>query len=318
MTKMMSFKYDWNKEIICQFYATLYFDADAQKLVWMTVGQQYEITVRGFADLLGLEHQLEMPPEARIHTFGLLKLDDMQFIYALGAEAHPPKVLNFRPELNTLHRLLHATLAPRIGDSFACPQYEWNLIQFYVQKKKFSVFDYILQEIISISRTAFRSCGYAPQIMMMFERISGIDFLNDHKITDLKPQFPARPILIQDVSSSSAPPPSTRSDAAAPPTTSASSSSGSVLRILKSMFAWCRDTRQRQDVLLSNQRRQNEKLGIDEFDEFPLPMPPLDDDPFTSLSAVDLATMEATPDDDEEASDSEYEEDDDDDDDDDE
>jgi hypothetical protein len=24
MTKMMSFKYDWNKEIICQFYATLY------------------------------------------------------------------------------------------------------------------------------------------------------------------------------------------------------------------------------------------------------------------------------------------------------
>jgi hypothetical protein len=38
MTKMMSFKYDWNKEIICQFYATLYFDADAQKLVWMSTG----------------------------------------------------------------------------------------------------------------------------------------------------------------------------------------------------------------------------------------------------------------------------------------
>jgi hypothetical protein len=43
-------------------------------------------------------------------------------------------------------------------------------------------------------------------------------------------------------------------------------------------------------------------------------VPPLDDDPFTSLSAADLATMEAAPDDDEEASDSEYEEDDDDDD----
>jgi hypothetical protein len=26
---LMSFKYDWNKEIICQFYAILYFDADA-------------------------------------------------------------------------------------------------------------------------------------------------------------------------------------------------------------------------------------------------------------------------------------------------
>jgi hypothetical protein len=74
------------------------------------------------------------------------------FMYAPGSEAHPPKVLNFLPELNTLHRFLHATLAPRIGDSSTCPQYERNLIQFYVQKKRFSVFDYILQEIISILR----------------------------------------------------------------------------------------------------------------------------------------------------------------------
>jgi hypothetical protein len=150
--------------------------------------------------------------------------------------------------------------------------------------------------------------------MMMIERISGIEFLKDHKITDLKPQFPARPILIRDVPSSSAAPPSTHSSIAAPPSTLASSSSsGSVLWVLKSMFAWCCDTRQRQDVLLSNQRHQNEKLGIDEFDEFPLPVPPLDDDPFASLSVVDLAAMEASPDGDEETSGNEYEEDEDDD-----
>jgi hypothetical protein len=41
ITRMMSFKYDWNKEIICQFYATLYCDTDAQKLMWMTDGHQY-------------------------------------------------------------------------------------------------------------------------------------------------------------------------------------------------------------------------------------------------------------------------------------
>jgi hypothetical protein len=118
--------------------------------------------------------------------------------------------------------------------------------------------------------------------MMMIERISGIEFLMDHKITDLKPQFPTRPILIRDMPSSSAAPPSTRSSTTAPPSAHASSSSsGIVLRVLKSMFAWCCDTRQCQDVLLSNQRRQNEKLGIDEF---PLLVPPLDDDPFTSLS----------------------------------
>jgi hypothetical protein len=34
-------------------------------------------------------------------------------------------------------------------------------------------------------------------------------------------------------------------------------------------------------------------MGIDYFDVFPLPEPPLVDDPFTSLSATDLAAMEA-------------------------
>jgi hypothetical protein len=272
-----------SKRLFYQFYATLYFDADAQKLMWMSVGQKYEITVRGFARLLRFEHELEMPPEAQIHTFGVLKLDEMQLMYALAVEAHSPKVLNFRPELNTLHRLLRVTLAPRIADSSACPQYERNLIQFYVQKKKFFVFDYMLQEIISISRIALRSCGYAPQIMMMIERISRIEFLKDHMITDLTDQNVQR--------------------------------NHPVLRVLKSMFAWCHDTRQCQDVLLSNQRCQNEKLGINEFDEFPLLVPPLDDDPFASLSATNLAAMEASPIGDEEASCSKYKEDKDDDDD---
>jgi hypothetical protein len=231
----------------------------------------------------------------------------MQFMYAPGVKAHPPKVLNFLPELNTLHRLLCATLAPRIGDSSACPQYERNLIQYYVQKKRFSVFDYMLQEIISISRTALHSCGYAPQIMMIIEKVSGIEFLKDHEITDLKPQFLAAPIITKDVPSTSAPPQSTHSSSAAPPSApSSSSSSGGVLNVLKGMFAWCRDTRQRQDVLLRNQRHQNEKLGIDKC---PLLVPPLDDDPFTSLSAADLAAMEAADDDAEGGFGREYDED---------
>jgi hypothetical protein len=61
------------------------------------------------------------------------------------------------------------------------------------------------------------------------------------------------------------------------------------------MFTWCCDTCQRQDVLLSNQCRQNEKMGIDELYEFPLLVPPLDDDLFASLFATKLAAMEAAP-----------------------
>jgi hypothetical protein len=230
-------------------------------------------------------------------------------MYAPGAKAHPPRVLNFLPELNTLHRLLRATLAPGIGDSSACPQYERNLIQYYVQKKWFSVFDYMLQEIISISRIALRSCGYAPQIMMLIEKVSEIEFFKDHEITDLKLQFSTAPIITKDVPSTSTPPWSARSGSVVPPSAPpSSSSSGGVLRVLKSMFAWCRDTHQRQNVPLSNQRHQNEKWGINEFDDFSLPVLPLDDDPFASLSTADIAAMEVADDDTKGGSGSEYDE----------
>jgi hypothetical protein len=33
LTNIMCYKYDWNKEVICQFYSTLYFDVDAHKLI---------------------------------------------------------------------------------------------------------------------------------------------------------------------------------------------------------------------------------------------------------------------------------------------
>jgi hypothetical protein len=231
-----------------------------------------------------------MEPEARIHTYNVLKLDEMLFMYAPGVVAHASKVQNFIPKLNTLHHLLLATLTPRIGDATACPQYERNLIQFYVEKKPFSVFDFILVKILSISRTTLCSCGYAPQIMMMIEKVTGIAFVKDVEITDLKPQFPVAPIITMDVPSTSADP---RSGMTAPPSSS-SSSIGGILRVLNSMFCMCRDTRQCQDVLLSNQRRQNEKLGLIDFNKFPLPEPHLDEDPFASLSATDLVAMETT------------------------
>jgi hypothetical protein len=61
-----------------------------------------------------------MESEARIHTFNVLKLDEIQFMYAPGAVAHPPKIQNFIPELNTLHHLFRSTLTPRIGDATSC------------------------------------------------------------------------------------------------------------------------------------------------------------------------------------------------------
>jgi hypothetical protein len=53
--------------------------------------------------------------------------------------------------------------------------------------------------------------------MMMIEKITGIDFVKDIEITDLKPQFPASPIITMDVPSTSAAPHTTLFGSAPPP-----------------------------------------------------------------------------------------------------
>jgi hypothetical protein len=182
-------------------------------------------------------------------------------------------------------------LAPQIGDATACSQYERNLIQYYVEKNPFCVFNYILDEIFNISKSPLYSCGYAPWIKMMIEKVIGKEFVKDVFITEIKSQAPTELTISPNVPSSSAAR-STCFGATPPPPTS---SLGGLLRVFKSMFRVCRDTRQRQDVLLSNQHCQNEKLDIDEF---PLPEPPIDEDPFVSLTPVKLATMGSAPDED--------------------
>jgi hypothetical protein len=92
MIKMMSFKYDWNEKIICQFYTTLYFDAAGQKMMWLTAQQQYECTVHRFARMLGFVHPLTIEPKSWIHMFNVFKLDDMKFMYAPRAKTRPLKI----------------------------------------------------------------------------------------------------------------------------------------------------------------------------------------------------------------------------------
>jgi hypothetical protein len=60
------------------------------------------ITVGEFARMLGLDHQLTIELEAQIHSFNVVKLNEMQFIYVPGAVALPPKIWNLLPVLNTL------------------------------------------------------------------------------------------------------------------------------------------------------------------------------------------------------------------------
>lgn len=58
---IMGFKYDWNEEIVSQFYSTIFFDVKRRKLVWMTDRERYSCTLPRFTSILGLKESLNEP-----------------------------------------------------------------------------------------------------------------------------------------------------------------------------------------------------------------------------------------------------------------
>jgi hypothetical protein len=70
-------------------------------------------------------------------------------------------------------------MTPREGDSSNIPLYNWNLLVAvapHPHEFEFSVFDFIWEEIKAISESPLKSCGYAPYIMYMIERVMGQTF----------------------------------------------------------------------------------------------------------------------------------------------
>jgi hypothetical protein len=92
-------------------------------------------------------------------------------------------------------------MTPREGDSSNIPSYNRNLLVAMAPRPHgfdFSVFDFIWEKIKAISESPLKSCGYAPYIMHMIERVTdwtfGCDKEHHHMWTknDLSPPVEER------------------------------------------------------------------------------------------------------------------------------
>ena len=78
---LMGFRHRWNKEIIAQFYATVFFGYHngERAMFWITEEQKYQITFPDFVALLCLgDADLEYP---KLLDVGVLEIKDMHFLY---------------------------------------------------------------------------------------------------------------------------------------------------------------------------------------------------------------------------------------------
>jgi hypothetical protein len=157
----------------------------------------------------------------------------------------------------------------------------------------FDVFEYIVDEIWNVATNPLRSCGFAPYIQFMIESTAQEKFYKDVHHDSLHSAVPKDPRASR-AGSSPAPSHTTRSGGAP----SAPATNSVILKMLWGIFATCRCTDQRLDVM--DQRLQivrcNQEIIHSQWDEplqeFPDdPVFPPVPNPYGSLTSTELAAF---------------------------
>ena len=123
LAEIMEFKNDYNKEVVMQFYATLFLEKDADRhFRWMTKDREYRVPLSKFAEALGID----MVDPTDTNFFRLHDDDFTRKPHEL-AECYDPSgtvmgvvhghIGGLLPYYDTLHKLFWWTLFPKEGDS---------------------------------------------------------------------------------------------------------------------------------------------------------------------------------------------------------
>jgi hypothetical protein len=243
ITNLLQFWYNWNQEIISEFYSTPFFDKKERIFMWMTNGWRFHIKLTQFAKILGLSSHLDNPK--KLHTGRVMTTREMTPMYDQNSEFCAPKIEGILPHLAILHKMMMRTLASRIGDSDAIPAYERNLLDAIMKNEHFDAFDYIIDEISNIAINPQRSCGFAPFIMCMIEVVAHEKFYKDVAHEPLHPAIP-RPLVHRHTSlAPDVAPRATRGGGAS----RASSANSGILKMFWGVFFMCHRTNQGMYVM---------------------------------------------------------------------
>jgi hypothetical protein len=175
--KLMGVLYDWNIEIIAQFYATLFKEEaeDVRAMHWMTEGEWYHITFDEFATQFSYGQADK--DRFRIHIHNPLGENEFKLMYALGQEGNAGTTNGLYTFYSVLNRLFRKTICPRDGDTTNISYYAKNLLaNLRDGAPPFSVINYIWEEIKGISLNPQKNSGFAPYLMFLIEDVMGRSF----------------------------------------------------------------------------------------------------------------------------------------------
>ena len=128
----MGGRHHWNKEIIVQFYATVFFGyalnergESERAMYWMTEGEQKQITFSSFLAMFRLPNDASL---RKLHDTGIVSTDEMRFMYPRSQRHLAGKTAPLYTFYSILNRLFRKTLTPRDGNPSNITAFQRNLM----------------------------------------------------------------------------------------------------------------------------------------------------------------------------------------------
>jgi hypothetical protein len=158
MTNVMAINYDWNEEVVAQFYANLYIRRETRTFHCLLQDKPLSVSYGRFAQILGFsEEDLSRP---KLHG-GEFPLDsEMAFMYdSVYGKVEFGTTHGMKPVYRMLNQLFRYTLSLKIGDNTNISNVAKEiLVRMAPGKEDFSIFDFIWEEIIVCSVSSNKSC----------------------------------------------------------------------------------------------------------------------------------------------------------------
>jgi hypothetical protein len=192
----MGVHYDWNIDVIAQFYATLFIEEaeDVRTMHWMMEGEWYHITFDEF--VTRFSYGQADKDRFRIYIHNPLEENEIKFMYAPVQESITGTINGLYTFYSVLNRVFRKTICSKDEDPTNISHYAKNLLaNLRDGAPPFSVIDYIWEEIKGISLNPQKNCDFAPYLVFLIEDVTGRSFPKEGIHMLFRPNPTKKPLI---------------------------------------------------------------------------------------------------------------------------
>ncbi|PAN21620.1 hypothetical protein PAHAL_3G480400 [Panicum hallii] len=196
LEQIMSYRCDWNSELIRQFYSTVHISADKSSMTWMADGRRVTTNKRAWEERFGIPGGVH----TEIHSQFLLDDDDKRILYT-AAEWTLGQISGLSPLASIANKIIRTTIYPKSGNTLHA--HNWNVLYHIVEQHPFDIIALIFGEIELFISDRSRTKDlllYAPYIMGMIMTAFEYDGPRESRHHSYKPRHSYKLKRIKKVS----------------------------------------------------------------------------------------------------------------------